>query len=121
MNFAFSEEQEQLREAVRRFMEAKSPSSEVRRLMETTEGYDPAVWKQMAQELGLQSLHIPEAHGGQGYTFIELGIVLEEMGRALLCAPDFSTGGLAANAIMNAGTRPQPGDLPATIASGYVI
>ena len=55
--------------------------------METTEGYDPAVWKQMAQELGLQSLHIPEAYGGQGFTFVELGIVLEEMGRVLLCAP----------------------------------
>src|SRR5438067_1029267 len=90
MNFAFSEEQEQLREAVRRFMEAKSPSSEVRRLMETTEGYDEAVWKQMAQELGLQSLHIPEAHGGQGFTFVELGIVLEEMGRVLMCALDCS-------------------------------
>ncbi|MGH9033563.1 MAG: acyl-CoA dehydrogenase family protein, partial [Acidimicrobiia bacterium] len=63
MNFAFSEEQEQLRDAVRRFLEAKSPSAEVRRLMETTEGYDEAVWKQMARELGLQSLHLPEAHG----------------------------------------------------------
>ena len=50
MNFAFSEEQDQLREAVRKFLEAKSPESEVRRLMETTEGYDPAVWKQMANE-----------------------------------------------------------------------
>ena len=54
MNFAFSEEQEELRRTVRQFLEAKSPSSEVRRLMETTEGYDPAVWKQMGQELGLQ-------------------------------------------------------------------
>ena len=80
MNFAFSEEQDQLREAVRKFLEAKSPESDVRRLMETTEGYDPAVWKQMANELGLQSLHIPEAYGGQGYTFVELGIVLEEQG-----------------------------------------
>ena len=87
MNFAFSEEQEQLRDAVRRFLEAKSPSTEVRRLMETTEGYDPAVWSQMANELGLQSLHIPEEYGGQGFTFVELGIVLEEMGRVLLCAP----------------------------------
>src|SRR5207248_8459970 len=121
MNFAVSEEQEQLREAVRRFMEAKSPSTEVRRLMETTEGYDPAVWKQMAQELGLQSLHIPEAHGGQGYTFIELGIVLEEMGHVLLCAPYFSTVCLAANAIMNAGTDAQQGDLLPSIASGDVI
>ena len=85
-------------------MEAKSPESEVRRLMETTEGYDPAVWQQMANELGLQSLHIPEAYGGQGFTFVELGIVLEEQGRALLCAPYFSTVVLAANAILNAGT-----------------
>ena len=121
MNFAFSEEQEQLREAVRRFMEAKSPSSEVRRLMETTEGYDEAVWKQMAQELGLQSLHIPETHGGQGFTFVELGIVLEEMGRVLLCAPYFSTVVLAADAIMNAGTDAQQGELLPGIASGETI
>ena len=45
----------------------------------------------MANELGLQSLHIPEEYGGQGFTFVELGIVLEEMGRVLLCAPYFST------------------------------
>src|SRR6266536_803875 len=121
MNFAFSEEQEQLRDAVRRFMEAKSPSSEVRRLMETTEGYDEAVWKQMAQELGLQSLHIPEAHGGQGFTFVELGIVLEEMGRVLLCAPYYSTVVLAADAIMNAGTDAQQGELLPGIASGETI
>jgi alkylation response protein AidB-like acyl-CoA dehydrogenase len=121
MNFAFSEEQEQLREAVRKFMEAKSPSWYVRRLMETTEGYDEAVWKQMAQELGLQSLHLPEAHGGQGFTFVELGIVLEEMGRVLLCAPYFSTVVLAADAIMNAATDTQQGELLPGIASGETI
>ena len=121
MNFAFSEEQDQLREAVRRFLEAKSPSTEVRRLMDTTEGYDPAVWTQMAQELGLQSLHIPEEHGGQGFTFVELAIVLEEMGRVLLCAPYFSTVVLAADAIMNAGTDDQQGKLLPGIASGETI
>ena len=83
MNFAFSEEQEELRRAVRQFLESKSPETEVRRLMETTEGFDPAVWKQMGQELMLQGLAIPEEYGGQGFTFIELGIVLEEMGRVL--------------------------------------
>ena len=87
MNFAFSDEQEELRQTVRRFLEGKSPSAEVRRLMESTDGYDPAVWKQMGQELGLQGLHIPEEYGGQGFTFVELAIVLEEMGRVLLCAP----------------------------------
>src|SRR6266508_3213362 len=107
MNFAFSEEQEQLRDAVRKFMEAKSPSSEVRRLMETPDGYDEAVWKQMAQELGLQGLHIPEEYGGQGFSFVELGIVLEEMGRALLCAPFFSTVCLAGSVILTTGSEEQ--------------
>jgi alkylation response protein AidB-like acyl-CoA dehydrogenase len=121
VNFAFSEEQDQLRDAVRRFLEAKSPSSEVRRLMETTEGYDPAVWKQMANELGLQSIHIPEEFGGQGFTFVELAIVLEEMGRVLLCAPYFSSVVLAADAIMNAATDAQKGELLPGIASGETI
>jgi alkylation response protein AidB-like acyl-CoA dehydrogenase len=121
VNFAFSEEQDQLRDAVRRFLEAKSPSSEVRRLMETDEGYDPAVWNQMANELGLQSIHIPEEYGGQGFTFVELAIVLEEMGRVLLCAPYFSSVVLAADAIMNAGTKEQQADLLPGIASGETI
>jgi len=121
VNFAFSDEQEQLRDAVRRFLEAKSPSTEVRRLMETTEGYDPAVWAQMANELGLQSLHIPEEFGGQGFTFVELGIVLEEMGRVLLCAPYFSTVVLAADAIINAGTDDQKAKLLPGIAAGETI
>jgi alkylation response protein AidB-like acyl-CoA dehydrogenase len=121
VNFAFSEEQEELRRSVRRFLEDKSPVSEVRRLMETTEGYDPKVWAQMANELGLQSLHIPEAYGGQGFSFVELVVVLEEMGRALLAAPFFSTVCLAANAILNAGTEEQKEALLPGIASGETI
>ena len=121
VDFAFSEEQDQLRDAVRRFLEAKSPSAEVRRLMETDEGYDPAVWSQMAGELGLQSLHIPEEYGGQGFTWVELGIVLEEMGAALLCAPYFSTVVLGASAIMNGATPEQQADLLPGIASGETI
>jgi len=101
VNFAFSEEQEELRKSVRRFLEDKSPSAEVRRLMETTEGYDPAVWAQTAQQLGLQGLAIPEEFGGGGFTYVELIVVLEEMGRALLCAPYFSTVALAANALLS--------------------
>src|SRR5437016_14623287 len=89
--------------------------------METTEGYDPAVWKQMGQELGLQGLAIPEEFGGQGYTFIELGIVLEVMGRVLLCAPYFASAVLAANAILNAGTDAQKSALLPGIASGDTI
>ena len=121
MNFAFSEEQEELRRSVRRFLEDKSPVTEVRRLMETAEGYDPKVWAQMANELGLQSLHIPEAYGGQGFTFVEMVVVLEEMGRALLCAPFFSTVCLAANAVLNAGNEEQKAALLGGIASGETI
>jgi len=121
VNFAFSEEQEELRKSVRRFLDDKSPEAEVRRLMETTEGYDPAVWAQMAQQLGLQGLAIPEEFGGSGYTYVELIVVLEEMGRALLCAPYFSTVALAANALLSSGDDAAKKEYLPGIASGDTI
>ncbi len=121
MNFAFSEEQDELRSAVRRFLEDKSPETEVRRLMETTEGYDTAVWSQMADQLGLQSLTIPEAFGGSGFSYVELIVVLEEMGAALLCAPFFSTVALGANALLTSGDDSAKADLLPGIASGETI
>ncbi len=121
MNFAFSEEQEELRRAVRRFCEDKSPETEVRRLMETEDGYDPAVWSQMGEQLGLQGLAIPEEFGGSGYSYVELVVVLEEMGRALLCAPYFSSVALAANLLLASGDREaETAHLPG-IASGQTI
>src|SRR3984893_4741173 len=121
VNFAFSEEQEELRKSVRRFLEDKSPESEVRRLMETSEGFDPAVWSQMAQQLGLQGLTIPEEYGGSGFGYVELVVVLEEMGRALLCAPYFATVALAANAILSSGDDAAKKDHLPGIASGETI
>ena len=121
MNFAFSEEQEELRRSVRRFLEDKSPEAEVRRLMETTEGYDPAVWAQMAQQLGLQGLTIPEEYGGSGFSYVELIVVLEEMGRALLCAPYYATVALAANALLASGDDAAKKEFLPGIASGDTI
>src|SRR5579863_10349410 len=121
MNFAFSEEQEELRRAVRRFLEDKSPISEVRRLMETTEGFDPAVWDQMANQLGLQALAIPEEYGGAGFGYVELTVVFEEMGGALLCSPYFATVALAANALLSSGDESAKKDLLPGIASGETI
>ena len=121
MNFAFSEEQEELRKTVRSFLDQKSPETEVRRLMETDEGYDPAVWKQMGEQLGLQGLIVPEEFGGSGYSYVELGIVLEEMGRALLCAPYFSTVVLAANTLIHSGDESAKADYLPGIASGDTI
>jgi alkylation response protein AidB-like acyl-CoA dehydrogenase len=121
MNFAFSEEQEELRTAVRRFLQEKSPETEVRRLMETEDGYDPAVWSQMADQLGLQSLTIPEEYGGSGFSYVELIVILEEMGSALLCAPYFSTVALAANALLTSGDDSAKKDLLSGLASGETI
>ncbi len=121
MDFGFSEEQEELRTAVRRFLAEKSPESEVRRLMDTTEGYDPAVWQQMAEQLGLQSLTIPEEFGGSGFSYLELTVVLEEMGAALLCAPFFSSVALAANALLTSGDLEAKKAYLPGIASGSVI
>jgi alkylation response protein AidB-like acyl-CoA dehydrogenase len=121
MRWSPSEEQDELRRVVRRFLEEKSPASEVRRLMETAEGYEPGVWKQLSQELGLPGVHIPESYGGQGLGFVELGIALEEMGRALLCAPYFASVALAANAILNAGSEAEKSALLPGIAAGETL
>ena len=118
MNFAFSEEQEELRTIVRRFLEDKSPEAAVREQMDTEKGFDDAVWNQMAEQMGLQSLIIPEEYGGSGYSYVELTVVLEEMGRALLCAPYFSTVVLAANTILQSGDDAAKKDLLPGIASG---
>jgi len=118
IQFAFTDEQEQFRAAIRRFLNDKSPTTEVRRLMATAEGYDREVWRQMSEDLALPGIHIPEQYGGAGFGMVELCIATEEFGRSLLCAPYFSTAVLAANAIMNAGTEEQKSSLLPDIASG---
>jgi alkylation response protein AidB-like acyl-CoA dehydrogenase len=121
MQFSFTAEQEEFRSVLRRFLEDKSPPTVVRRLMETEAGWDRASWRDLNQQLGLSAVHIPEAYGGQGFGFVELGIVLEEMGRALLCAPFFASTVLAATAIMNAGTEAQKRALLPPIADADCI
>jgi alkylation response protein AidB-like acyl-CoA dehydrogenase len=120
VTFAPTDEQRELAQVVRKFLDDKAPPSTVRRLMESSAGFDTAVWEQMAKELGLQSLHIPEAYGGMGFGFVELGLVLEETGRALLCAPYLSSIALAANAVLNAGTPDQCAELLPDIAAGQI-
>ena len=121
IQFAFTDEQDQFRSAVRRFLNDKSPTTEVRRLMATAEGYDPAVWRQLSEDLALPGIHIPEQYGGAGFGMVELCIVTEELGRALLCAPYFSSAVLAANAILSTGTEMQKSALLPEIAKGARI
>ncbi len=118
-DLTFSEEQEALRDSVRRFLAETSPESEVRRLMETTEGYDPGVWKRMTAELGLTGLAVPEQYGGAGYGWREVAVVMEEMGRALACAPYLSAA-LATAALLAAGGDAAAQHLPG-IAAGETL
>jgi alkylation response protein AidB-like acyl-CoA dehydrogenase len=121
MNFAFTEEQEELRSTVRSFLESKSSEEAVREQMETEAGFDRAVWTQMAEQMGLQGLAIPEEYGGSGFGYVELGIVLEEMGRSLLCAPFFSSVVLAANTLLQSGGEAAKAKYLPGIASGETI
>jgi alkylation response protein AidB-like acyl-CoA dehydrogenase len=95
----------ELRSSVREFLDAKSPEEAVRKLMESEPRFDPEVWAQAADQLRLPGLVIPEEYGGDGFGQVELGLVLEEMGRALLCAPFFATVVLAAQALLVAGDK----------------
>ena len=112
-----SEEREEFRRSLRGFFERNSPEPEVRRLMDTELGHDPDGWRQLATELNLQGLLVPEEHGGSGYGWNELAIVFEEMGRALVCAPLFSTVALATNALLELGDQ----DYLGAIAAGELI
>ncbi|NDF84142.1 MAG: acyl-CoA dehydrogenase, partial [Actinobacteria bacterium] len=100
------------------FLDAKSPETAVREQMETVNGFDPAVWSQMGSQMGLMGIHIPEEFGGMGFSYIELGVVLEEMGRSLLCAPYFSTVVMAANTLMQSGDDAAKKKYLPAIASG---
>jgi alkylation response protein AidB-like acyl-CoA dehydrogenase len=86
--------------------------------MATAEGFDPLVWRQLAEELALTGMGIPETYGGAGFGPVEVGIAMEEQGRALLCAPYFSSCVLGASAVLHAGTEAQKRELLPGIASG---
>lgn len=118
MKFSFSSEQEEFRSNLRRLLRDRSPAKEVRRLMETEHGYERDGWRAMNSALGLTAIRIPEAYGGYGLGFGDQCIVLEEMGRALLCAPYFATAVLAAGAVMNAGSEAEKQALLPGIAAG---
>src|SRR4030095_7981498 len=76
---------------------------------------------QMADQMGLQGLIVPEDNGGSGYSYVELIVVLEEMGRSLLCAPSFSPVVLAANTLIHSGDDAAKKELLPGIASGDTI
>jgi alkylation response protein AidB-like acyl-CoA dehydrogenase len=102
MYFDYSEEQRELRSAVRRYLGDAAPLTAARAAMESEVGYDAAAWQAMARELGLVGIHLPEEYGGSGAGFVELAIVFTELGRVLYSGPFLSTVGLAANLLLSA-------------------
>ncbi len=120
VTFALTEEQEMLRQTTRQFLEDRVPPTFVREMAESKTGFDSALW-QSGAELGWHSLAIPEEYGGAGYTFAELSVVLEEMGRSLFPGPFVSTVVMAANAILIGGSDLQKKDLLPGIALGETV
>ncbi len=119
MNFGFTEEQELLRQEVRKFLDEQCPIEEVRRIAETPDGYASEQWKQLG-ELGWLGLVIPERYGGSDLGWEELVVLLEETGRTLFPAPLISTT-LAASAILASGSDAQKERWLPRIADGSCI
>ncbi|RLT93111.1 acyl-CoA dehydrogenase family protein [Ketobacter sp.] len=107
MEFAFTEEQNMIRDTAESFLREVSTSNAIRAAMESVEGYDPALWQSICQDLYWQAIHTPEAYGGMGLGYVELVAMQEQMGRFLLCSPFFASVGLATNALLVAGTEQQ--------------
>jgi len=120
MDFTLTDEHKELKQTVRRFLEAKSNEQAVRATMDTERGYDADVWRLMAEQ-GLQGLIVPERHGGVGYGHVELMLVMEEMGAALLCAPYLSSAVVATCAVLECADDAAKDALLPGMASGETL
>ena len=121
MSFTLDEDRLLFRDTLRAFLTESSPEHEVRRLMDSDEGYDADVWQRMAGQLGLQGLGIPERFGGSGFGPVEVGIALEEMGRVLLCAPYLATAAFAVPVLLHCGDDSACEEYLPKIADGRLI
>ena len=120
MDFSYSPDQEELRATVRRFLADRAPLATVRAASDTELGYDPRVWQQLATQLGLPGLHLPEEHGGSGTGLLEPAVVLEEVGRALDSTPYAAV--LAASlAVLHLGSPEQQAALLPGLAAGETV
>jgi alkylation response protein AidB-like acyl-CoA dehydrogenase len=117
MNFGFNDEQELLRSTARKFFENECGSDTVRRLMETPEGISPDLWTKIAEQ-GWLGLVFPEAYDGMGLGLVDLVVLMEEMGRAVVPGPYFSTVLLGGLAVLEAGSEAQKKEWLPKIGAG---
>jgi alkylation response protein AidB-like acyl-CoA dehydrogenase len=120
MDLGLNEEQAMLRESARDFLQRECPKKLVKELDESDEGYSPELWRKMA-ELGWMGLVFPEKYGGSGRNFLDLAILLEEMGYNIVPSPFFSTVVLGGLTIVTAGNEEQKMEFLPKIARGEMI
>jgi alkylation response protein AidB-like acyl-CoA dehydrogenase len=117
MQFELTETQQTLKNTVRKFLAAECPMAEVRRLMDTDTAFDAALWRKIAEQ-GWMGMLIPEQYGGFGMGMVEMAATMEEMGRALLPGPFFSTVLMAGTLVEKAGNESQKQKYLGAIARG---
>ncbi|ARD46107.1 acyl-CoA dehydrogenase family protein [Colwellia sp. PAMC 21821] len=118
MEFTFTQEQKMIRDTAQAFLAEISSSQAIRSAMATEQGYEDKIWQRICDEMYWQAIHVPEEYGGLGLGYVELVVLLEQMGRYLLCSPFFSTVCLGANALMIAGTEAQKQQYLSQICAG---
>jgi acyl-CoA dehydrogenase len=120
MNFSFTEEQDMLRISARGFLAKECPKAKVREMVKHERAYDPQMWRSMA-ELGWMGLVLPEEYGGMAASFMDLAILVEEMGRNIVPGPFFSTIALCALPLLEYGSSEQRTRFLPQIAKGEAI
>ena len=120
MDFELTPEEKAFQKEIHEFLDKECPKKLVRAMMDDEKGYSPELWKKMA-DLGWQGLAFPEQFGGVGSSFLDLVVLLEEMGRALVPGPFLSTVVHGGRAILLAGNEQQKQDYLPKIANGDLM
>ncbi|MFN6554213.1 acyl-CoA dehydrogenase family protein [Mycolicibacterium septicum] len=118
MDFSLDREQEEFQQAIRRFVADAAPMSGLRDMVITDLGYDAALWTRMSRELGVAGLLVPEVYGGAEATVVEAVVAMEELGRAVVPCPLFSTVALGVVPILAGASDEQKAALLPAIADG---
>ncbi|WP_240630605.1 acyl-CoA dehydrogenase family protein [Mycolicibacterium sp. GF69] len=118
VEYRFTEEQAQLRDAVRKFSAEHFTEETVRELMESDPPFDPKVWARLGGELGVLGLSVPEADGGVGGTLVDQAVAIEELAARLACGPLFGTVYLAIPALVASASGPARDELLGDLVEG---
>lgn len=119
MDFALDDDQQQLATTVRALLDKRADPGAVRVAMESSDGFDAALWSALAEQVGVAALAVPEEYDGVGATFFETAVVLEELGRTVAPSPLLATT-VATQALLAGGTEDARRRLLPRLAAGEV-